>query len=153
MKLIYTVLSILFAITYYGCTNTNCSTFDLDTYYLQENTDYRFTMLTQENVPVADIMVSVTTRDRYNINGNNSIIIAYTDTVVSLSSIKRAFSAKEEEDDNRVLLNTNPKIADGNIFFDFRLDKNRVEGQWYYSSMKGKKASGKLTGYKSTFNR
>ena len=153
MRLIYALLSILIMTTVYSCTNTNCSTFDLDTYYLQEHTDYRFTMLTQENIPIADIMVSVTTRDRYNINGNCSIILSYTDTVVNLSSIKGAFSAKESEDDNRVYLNTNPKIADGNIIFDFRLDKDKVVGEWYYSTMKGKKASGKLSGYKSSFKR
>lgn len=149
MKKYFLLLSLLvFIISLNSCSNTDCSSFDIDSYYLQEDGNYRMTLSGNAGNPLAEILMTVKKRQKTNISGIYTISKIYVDTISGFSTLKGVFSAKESEDDNRVIMNMNPSVADFNIFVEFALDKNNINGIWYTNGILGKTSQGSVKGYK-----
>ena len=149
MKKYFLLLSFFALIlSLYSCSNTDCSSFDIDSYYLQEEGNYRLTLSGNTGNALAEILLTVKNREKANISGTYLVSKFYVDTIPGFSSLKGVFSAKESETDNRVIMNMNPSIADNNIFIEFALDKNNISGVWYTGGMLGKTSQGSVKGYK-----
>jgi len=146
----YFLLISLFALllSFNSCANKDCSSFDIDSYYMQEDGNYRMTLNGNDGKALAELLLTVKSRQKENISGTYAVSKIFVDTIPGFSSLKGVFSAKESESDNRVIMNMNPSVADNNIFVEFALDKNNISGSWYTGSMKGKTAQGAVTGYK-----
>jgi hypothetical protein len=83
-----------------------------------------------------------------NISGIYEISKRYNASFPGINLSGGAFSGTESSENNAVFMNMNPKISDNNIFFEFNISNEKIEGRWYHSTMLGKKAEGKLTGKK-----
>lgn len=146
----YFILLLLFAaiLSLNSCSNTDCSSFDIDSYYLQEDGNYRITLAGNDGKALAEILLTVKNRQKENISGTYAVSKIYIDTIPGFSTLKGIFSAKESESDNRVIMNMNPSVADNNVFIEFVLDKNNISGVWYTGGMLGKTSQGSVKGYK-----
>ncbi len=146
MKFFLVFILLFFSLVYFSCGNVDCSTKDIDTYYLAEGGTYFFKMEDKNNQPILEGTIFVKYRKGLIMSGTYEITKIYNESYPGINSMLGTFTAKESEDDNTVYLNTNPKIADDNIIFEFNLMKNKIEGKWYRTTMKGKVDEGNLSG-------
>lgn len=61
-----------------------------------------------------------------------------------LSSMEGEFSGDVNDKEKTVFVNTNPKIADSNVFWNLKIKKNSLSGSWQYSVFRGKMNGGKV---------
>lgn len=139
-------LSIIILISFTSCGNFDCSTKDIDSYYLAEGGTYFFRMEDVNKQPILEGVLKVQKRKGLSMSGTYEITKVYKESYPGINSMMGTFTAKESDDDNTVYLNTNPKIADDNIIFEFNLMKNKIEGKWYRTTIKGKIDEGNLSG-------
>jgi len=149
MKLIITIFIFgIISVLFYSCGNVDCSTSDIDSYYLQEGGSYFFKMCDESGKPLAEGIMKIAVKKKLDLSGTYSLTIIHSDSTPGINSMKGLFGGKESEDDNTVLLNMNPKVSDNNVIFEFNLMKNKIEGKWYHSTYKGRVYTGKLEGLK-----
>lgn len=60
------------------------------------------------------------------------------------SSMEGEFSGEVNDMEKTVFVNTNPKIADSNVFWNLKIRKNSLSGNWQYSVFRGKMSGGKV---------
>lgn len=147
MKNYFFLLSIFLSVLFYSCSNVDCTTKNIDMYFLAPGGTYFFKMQDKDGNPILEGIIYVKYRKKLNMSGTYEITKFYNESYPGIKSMMGTFTATESDDDNTVTLNTNPKIADDNIIFEFNLMKNKIEGKWYRTTMKGKIDEGILTGH------
>lgn len=147
MKITLYLFVLFLSIVFYSCKNVDCTTKDIDKYFLSEGGSYFFRMEDKDKKPIVEGVIYVKYRKKLLMSGTYEITKIYNESYPGIKSMQGTFTATEEEDDNTVYLNTNPKIADDNIIFEFNLMKNKIEGKWYRTTLKGKVDEGNLSGY------
>ena len=137
---------VIFALLNVSCSNSGSSTLNEDS-LLKQDASYFFQMSDENNQPLAEGIMKIVYKKNLIISGIYELTKVYNDSVPGLNTMKNTFSGKESKDDNAVYLNMNPKISDSNIIFEFIVSNDRIKGRWYYSTLMGIKAEGKLSGY------
>ncbi|MCX7834395.1 MAG: hypothetical protein N2490_09330 [Ignavibacteria bacterium] len=147
MRIFLIHISLLLLLIFYSCSNVDCTTKEIDKYYLSAGGTYFFKMEDKDKKPILEGIIYVRYRTKLNMSGTYEITKIYNESYPGIKSMMGTFTAQESEDDNTVYLNTNPKIADDNIIFEFNLMKNKIEGKWYRTTLKGKIDEGDLSGH------
>ena len=141
------ILSV-FIISSKGCRNVDCSLDKIDQYFLKAGSAYSFSMQDENYKPIASGKILVSFKKKLNISGTYTLDTIYQKNYPWLDNMKGEFTATENSDDNTVTLNTNPKISNNNIIFEFNLRLNKITGSWYQSTTNGNKSEGNLIGMK-----
>lgn len=147
-KYILLSITLIFIFLSQGCKNVDCSLDKIDQYFLKAGSTYSFKMSDENYKPIAEGKIFISNKQRLNISGTYTVDSTYRNDYPGISNMKGEFTAKENEDDNTVTLNTNPKISDKNIIFEFNLRLNKIDGRWYCMTPQGRIAEGILTGIK-----
>lgn len=81
-------------------------------------------------------------------NTDNSISGTYEFKKISdkdfpgYSSMEGEFSGNVDNSTRMVFINTNPRIADANVFWNLKIKKSSLSGGWNYSTFRGKASGG-----------
>jgi len=127
-----------------GCTSSSSSDNQI------ELTDYTFTMYGSGKIRLASGVMTVKNITATDVN-NPSISGTYEVTYWSpedfpgKSAMNGEFAGNVDYTQGRMFINTNPKIADANVFFTATIYSSFYQGEWNYSTFRGPTNRGELT--------
>jgi len=114
-----------------------------------ELADYTFTMfgaggtkIAEGVMTVKDIMVK--DANMPSISGTYDITKWYTEDFGPKSTMGGDFSGNADYTKGKVFINTNPRIADANVFFNVTIYSSFYQGEWNYSTFRGPTSRGEL---------
>lgn len=105
---------------------------------------YKFTMSDSLGKKVAEGTMNVETMKDDNITGSYEFTKIYQSDFPGLSSMNGEFSGNIVKSEKRVFINTNPKIADSNVFWNLDIKNKYLLGEWTYSTFRGSQNKGKI---------
>jgi hypothetical protein len=82
-------------------------------------------------------------------NSNNIVKGNYTFEKIYVefpgySSMKGIFEGNVDPGSMSLLINTNPFVADDNVFFNVNMGEDTLKGIWYYSAFRQQDITGKI---------
>ncbi len=89
------------------------------------------------NLTVKDYLVN-------DISGTYEIVNVYQKDFIALGVMDGTFDGNVMQDSNTVFINTNPRIADANVFWNMKIRSTSVSGEWRYSVFRGSVNKGKV---------
>ncbi|HMQ69032.1 MAG TPA: hypothetical protein PKA90_08355 [Ignavibacteria bacterium] len=89
------------------------------------------------NLTVKDYLVN-------DISGIYDIVNVYQKDFIALGVMDGTFDGNVIQDSNTVFINTNPRIADANVFWNMKIRSSSVSGEWRYSVFRGSVNKGKV---------
>ncbi len=134
-----------------GCASTSSSTTTKNTCscnapLLIEKGNYTFVMYDSTGLnKVAEGDFIIESADTSNFKGNYNFKIVFQEDFPGRSSMNGDFSGNINYFERKAFVNTNPRIADSNVFFSLYLDQTSMFGDWSYSTFRGPRATGKVT--------
>lgn len=78
------------------------------------------------------------------ISGTYDLKNVYQKDFIALGVMDGTFDGNIIPDSNFVFINTNPRIADANVFWNMKILSNSVSGEWRYSVFRGSVNKGKI---------
>ena len=97
--------------------------------------DYEFTMYDSANSKIAGGDLTIESHIGEKVTGTYK----FTNLVSEFSgygTMRGKFEGKVNESEKMILINTNPGVADNNIYFNVKIEKNKLEGEWYYTGFR-----------------
>lgn len=122
-----------------------CSSSGSGEYVAFEKGDYTFQMKDSAGGKLVDGNLTVVNVQGNNVSGTYTFTKKYVDDFPGLSSMGGEFAGNVSPDQKTVSLNTNPKIADANVFVSLTAGKYSFYGNWAYSTMRGTLGKGRIT--------
>jgi uncharacterized protein YaiE (UPF0345 family) len=120
---------------------------ETSTGYLQKG-QYEFTMYDSTGKKVSEGNLTVKQYSEKEISGNFSLTKVIEEFTGYQSMSKGEFTGKVNQKEKNVLINTNPGVADDNVFFNLKINSSSLEGEWYYTASRRVSTPGKITFYK-----
>lgn len=117
--------------------------------YLSEG-QYKFVMYDSTGSMVSEGNLTVKSYSDSKISGNYNFIKVISEFEGYQSMKKGEFTGNINTKEKMVLINTNPTQADDNVFFNLKIESNRLEGQWYYAASRRVSASSLIKLTKTT---
>jgi hypothetical protein len=113
-----------------------------------ELTDYNFTMYGKNGIKLASGVMTVKNIISKDVN-NPSISGTYVLTssegdFPGKSAMNGEFAGNMDYNQGKLFINTNPKIADANVFFNATMYSSFYQGEWSYSTFRGPTDRGEL---------
>ncbi|MBK8550028.1 MAG: hypothetical protein IPL53_02795 [Ignavibacteria bacterium] len=105
---------------------------------------YKFTMTDSTGNKVLEGTMNMKAKENNNITGTYEITNVYQKDFPGLSSMTGDFAGNIIPDGKKVFINTNPRIADSNVFWNMTIKKNSVSGEWNFSVFRGSSWKGKI---------
>lgn len=114
-----------------------------------ELADYTFTMYGTGGAKIADGIMTVkniTAKDANapEFSGTYSVTKWYVEDFGPRSTMGGDFTGNADYAKGKIFVNTNPKIADANVFFNATIYSSFYQGGWNYSTFRGPTTSGDL---------
>lgn len=106
--------------------------------------EYNFTMSDSSGKILIDGILKVTGKSGDNISGSYKLKNIYDKDFPGLSSMDGIFEGNIIEAEKKIFINTNPKIADSNVFWNLEIKKNYLAGEWVFSVFRGSIKKGKV---------
>ncbi|MEP7146837.1 MAG: hypothetical protein ABI792_07485 [bacterium] len=105
---------------------------------------YSFMMYDSTGKKLAEGILNVKSKTLNNISGAYEFTNIYEKDFPGLSSMNGDFEGNIIPADKKVFINTNPRIADSNVFWNMSIKKNSLSGEWMYSTFRGTGNKGKI---------
>lgn len=105
---------------------------------------YSFTMSDSLGNKLVDGTLNVKTYADKKISGTYVFNEIYSDKFSGFSSMNGEFDGDVNDIEKRFFINTNPKIADSNVFWNLLLKRTSLSGDWTYSTLRGTTGKGKV---------
>lgn len=105
---------------------------------------YNFTMSDSTGKKLLEGILNVKTYTKDKITGTYDFTEIYNNRFPGFSSMNGEFEGNVNEIEKKVFINTNPKIADSNVFWNLLIKKNSLTGEWNYSTFRGSGTRGKV---------
>ncbi|MFA5404464.1 MAG: hypothetical protein WC358_05980 [Ignavibacteria bacterium] len=137
MKKLYFLL-LLPLLYFYGCTggcSTSCSSESCKDLVCGK---YFYTMTDSVDNKLIEGVINISDCEGDKIGGTYSKDKIYNDNFLGFSSMTGFFSGNVKVNEKKASINTNPKIADNNIFIGFDIKNESLTGKWTFSTMRGK---------------
>lgn len=145
-------IMILFSITA-ACFMYSCSGSDTDKTYALKTGEYNYVISDSSGRSLVEGVMkfdSISSKELF--PGSRNVAGSYTVTKMTgdtsyhgLSTLKTGGLKGFYNDSAKTInINTNPKIADANVFINANIDSKELKGSWYYSSFRGKDKEGGL---------
>ncbi|HMS34538.1 MAG TPA: hypothetical protein PKC91_10670 [Ignavibacteria bacterium] len=109
---------------------------------------YRFTMSDSTGKKMAEGTLEVKTYASDKISGTYEFTNVYVKDFPGQSTMDGLFEGNVIPSEKKVFINTNPRIADANVFWNMLIKKNSVSGEWNYSVFRGEMNKGKVRIFK-----
>jgi hypothetical protein len=124
---------------------SGCSSSSDDSTFIFGKGSYNFTMYdsTGKKIMIKGIMKVVSYQDD-KISGTLEYTNVYDDNFSGYSSMSKEFEGNVIRKDKKVWINTNPRIADSNVFWNMSIGKSSLNGEWSYSMFRGSGSKGKI---------
>jgi hypothetical protein len=110
---------------------------------LIETGEYEFTMKDSTGAITARGILSI---DSFKVNKVTGTY-RFTEMVYIFNgqeTMTGVFSGRVNENSKTVLINTNPAVADNNVFFNLNIKNGLLDGEWYYSAFRQTFKPGKI---------
>lgn len=141
-------LTIVFAIAF-----SSCSGSDTDNgpalkkkSYVYSLTDSSGGVLAEGTIDITSIVKSTVTgmRNTYDVKGSYTVGNVTTDTNYTAFSTMTGGEMTGMYNDSlkTIWINTNPSIADANVFINANVTSSTLKGDWYFSTFRGKDKQG-----------
>jgi hypothetical protein len=143
MKKIYLLLLLPFVI-YYGCGGGCTTTCTSESCSDLISGKYNYTMTDSSDTKLIEGVLSVKDHDNEKISGTYTKDKVYSDNFPGFSSMTGVFSGNVDVKEKKAFINTNPKIADYNVFINFEIKKDSLIGKWTFSTMSGRVSTGRF---------
>jgi hypothetical protein len=124
---------------------SGCSSSDSDPVFKFGKGKYNFTMSdsTGSKKMIQGIMNVVTySEDKF--TGTLEYTNVYDENFNGYSSMSKEFEGNVNMKEKVVWINTNPRIADSNVFWNMKIGKSSLNGEWSYSIFRGQGTKGKI---------
>lgn len=108
-----------------GCSGTEYSEKDV----------YEFSMYDSLNAVVAKGTMTVDKRESDRLSGTYKFTNIISD-FTGQGSMKGKFTGKINKEEKMILIDTNPGVADNNVYFNVRVWQDRLEGDWYFTGLR-----------------
>ncbi len=124
---------------------SGCSSSSDDSTFTFGKGSYNFVMYdsTGKKTMIKGIMKVVSYKDD-KISGTLEYTNVYDDNFSGYSSMSKEFEGNVIKDEKKVWVNTNPRIADSNVFWNMSIGKSSLNGEWSYSMFRGSGSKGKI---------
>ncbi len=114
-----------------------------------ELADYNFTMYGTGGAKIADGVMTVKNITAKDVNapeftGTYTITNWYKEDFAPKSTMGGDFSGNADYTKGKIFVNTNPKMADANVFFNASIYSSFFQGDWNYSTFRGPTSQGDL---------
>jgi hypothetical protein len=107
--------------------------------------NYKFVMTDSVGKKILDGNLAVKDYIDDKISGTYEFTNVYQKDFVALGVMDGTFDGNVlPNDSNKVFINTNPRIADANVFWNMKIKSSSVSGEWRYSVFRGSVNSGKV---------
>jgi len=136
LLLIY-ILSVLMSIS--GCASSS-----EETAFTFGTGKYNFVMYDSTEKKIAEGTLNVKSKTANNISGTYEFTDIYQKNFPGLSSMDGVFEGNIIPADKKVFINTNPRIADSNVFWNMSIKKTSLSGEWMFSTFRGKANKGRI---------
>jgi len=140
----YFFLLLLPLVIYYGCCGSCSTTCTSELCSDLISGKYNYTMTDTLDNKLVEGVINFTGHDNEKISGTYTKDKVFDDTFPGYPSMKGFFSGNVDVKEKKAFINTNPKIADNNIFIKFEITKDSLAGRWTFSTMRGTVAVGKF---------
>lgn len=121
---------------------SGCSSSSDDSTFTFGKGSYNFVMYdsTGKKVMIKGIM-NVAEYSGDKITGTLEYTNVYDSAFNGYSSMSREFEGNVIKKEKKVWVNTNPRIADSNVFWNMKIGKSSLKGEWTYSVFRGQGGS------------
>jgi len=147
MKKLYLLL-LLPLVIYYGCTGGCTTSCTLESCSDLISGKFNYTMLDSSDTKLLEGTLKINDYDNEKISGTYTKDKVYADNFPGYASMTGFFSGNVDVKEKKAFINTNPKLADNNIYINFEIKKDSLAGKWTYSTMLGKISTGKFLAVK-----
>ncbi len=144
----YISLFIHFSILMTALATTGCSSSEEESAFKFGIGKYRFTMSDSTGKKMAEGTLEVKTYASDKISGTYEFTNIYEKDFPGLSAMDGLFEGNVIPAEKKVFINTNPRIADANVFWNMLIKKNSVSGEWNFSVFRGEMNKGKVRIFK-----
>lgn len=104
--------------------------------------DYDYTLTDTSGNKLIDGTIVMKVYEEPEFTGTYTRRTSYVDNFQGLNSLSGKFSGNLDEKKKTGFINMNPKLADNNIFLNFKIYSDSLSGTWIYSTMAGVKNRG-----------
>ncbi|HRI85109.1 MAG TPA: hypothetical protein PK536_06645 [Ignavibacteria bacterium] len=105
---------------------------------------YRYKMSDSTGKALIDGIITVKTYENGEITGTLLVTKNYVNDFPGYTSMSNEFSGNVNLPEKKVFINTNPRIADSNVFWNMDIKTSGLSGEWRYSVFRGKTSTGKV---------
>ncbi len=114
--------------------------------YVYSLTDSSSVVLAEGTMDITSISKSTVTgmRNTYDVKGTYTVGNVTTDTMYTAFSTMTGGEMTGLYNDSlkTIWINTNPSIADANVFINANVTSSKMKGDWYFSTFRGKDKQG-----------
>lgn len=131
-----------FSLVYLGC-SCSCNQEDSEINIMKQIiSKYDFVLTDSSGLKILAGTLNINRYDDGKISGIYTISYSDEDKFPSHSSLKGNCTGDFDGKLRKGFLNMNPKIEDNNLFVKFFLSSDKLQGNWYNSTITGKTAAG-----------
>jgi len=137
-----TKVILIFAFFAAGILMHGCSSSSSESNFTFGLGKHEFTMSDSSGTKLAEGTLNVKTYAKNEVSGTYTFTKVYNELFPGFSTMEGEFDGNVNLGDKIVFINTNPKIADSNVFWRMRIRKDGLSGGWIYSVFRGKTSGG-----------
>lgn len=105
---------------------------------------YNFTMSDSTGKKLLEGTLDVKTYSDDKISGSYEFKKIYDNKFPGFTSMAGQFDGNVNNIEKKIFINTNPKIADSNVFWNLVIKSSSLSGEWSYSTLRGTVSKGKV---------
>lgn len=105
---------------------------------------YNFTMSDSAGKKLVSGIMNVSQIKGNEISGSYEFNNILDSSFPGFTSMEKEFAGNFSADGKEIFINTNPKIADSNVFWYFKVKSSSLSGDWVYSVFRGQAGKGKI---------
>lgn len=135
---------IFFFVLTLAVTAIGCSSGSEETAFKFGVGKYKFTMWDSTGIRIAEGTLNVKSKTGNDIGGTYEFTKIYQKDFDGLSVMNGEFGGNIIPAEKKVFINTNPKIADANVFWNMVIKKSSMSGDWTYSLFRGTGNKGRV---------
>ena len=128
----------------WGCSSGSSDAPDL--YF--EKGEYSFTLYDSLGNKVADGVFHIKNWEGDNISGTYDFTKMYVSDFPGLNTMTGNFTGNITDNKKHAVMNTNPKLADSNVFINLTALHYSFSGDWKYATLTGTRGSGGVKAFR-----